>query len=85
MKNRFLLLLTFLVPSLTLFAQNLSFETKPKNVVLINNVEIFNGKEEKTLIGNVLIVNNLISKISTSSIFTDKSANTKVIDGKEKF
>lgn len=53
--------------------------------VLINNVQIFNGKDEKTIIGNVLIVDNLISKISTGPIYTDKSANTKIIDGKGKF
>jgi imidazolonepropionase-like amidohydrolase len=33
----------------------------------------------------VLIVNNLISKISTSPIATNKSGDTKIIDGKGKF
>lgn len=58
--------------------------TEP-NTILISNVQIFNGKEEKTIIGHVLIINNLISKISTTPITTGKSANTKVIDGKGKF
>jgi len=53
--------------------------------ILINNVQIFNGKDEQTMKGNVLIINNLISKISTSPIATDKSGNTKIIDGKGKF
>lgn len=57
----------------------------PGNAILINNVQIFNGKEEKTFTGNVLIVDNLISKISTTAIVTNKSGNTKIIDGKGKF
>jgi imidazolonepropionase-like amidohydrolase len=55
------------------------------STVLINNVQIFNGKDEKTIIGNVLIVDNLISKISTSPIVTNKSGKTTIIDGKGKF
>ncbi len=62
--------------SLTVFSQS---------TLLINNVQIFNGKDEKTITGNVLIVNNLIQKISTAPIATDKSGNTKIIDGKGKF
>lgn len=53
--------------------------------ILINNVQIFNGKDENTVSGNVLIVDNLISKISTGPIMTNKSGNTKIIDGKGKF
>jgi imidazolonepropionase-like amidohydrolase len=53
--------------------------------LLINNVQIFNGKDEKTITGNVLVVDNLISKISTTPIATDKTGNTKIIDGKGKF
>ncbi|QBN17726.1 metal-dependent hydrolase family protein [Flavobacterium nackdongense] len=53
--------------------------------ILINNVQIFNGKDNKTVSGNVLIENNLITKISSSPIMTDKSGNTKIIDGKGKF
>jgi len=37
-----------------------------QKTILINNVQIFNGKDEKTITGNLLIVNNLISKISTT-------------------
>ena len=53
--------------------------------ILINNVQIFNGKDEKTIIGNVLITDNIITKISTGPIMTNKSGNTKIIDGKGKF
>lgn len=53
--------------------------------ILINNVEIFNGKDEKTIFGNVLIEGNLIKTISTSKIATDKNSETQIIDGKGKF
>lgn len=53
--------------------------------ILLNNVTIFNGKDNKTTLGNVLIVNNIINKISSSPIPTNKSANTTIIDGEGKF
>jgi imidazolonepropionase-like amidohydrolase len=56
-----------------------------QNSVLINNVMIFNGKDEKTTMGNLLIMNNLIQKISSSPIPVDKTGNTRIIDGKGKF
>jgi imidazolonepropionase-like amidohydrolase len=59
--------------------------TMAQSTILINNVQIFNGKDEKTITGNVLIVNNLISKISTEPIATNKSGDTKIIDAKGKF
>lgn len=62
-----------------------SFYSMAQKVILINNVQIFNGKDEKTIIGNLLIVNNLINKISIAPIPTDRSANTITIDGKGKF
>jgi len=74
MKSAFTIVLVFL-----------SMYVRAQNTILINNVQIFNGKDEKTFIGNVLIVNNLISKISTSPIPTNKTADTKIIDGKGKF
>jgi imidazolonepropionase-like amidohydrolase len=72
----------FFFASLLLFAAMMSLA---QSTVLINNVQIFNGKDEKTIIGNVLIVNNLITKISTAPIPTNKSGQTKIIDGKGKF
>ncbi|MCP2025182.1 imidazolonepropionase-like amidohydrolase [Flavobacterium sp. HSC-32F16] len=62
-----------------------SFYTMAQKVILINNVQIFNGKDEKIITGNLLIVNNLISKISTAAIPTDGGATTTIIDGKGKF
>lgn len=56
-----------------------------QNYIMINNVSIFNGKESKLIIGNVLIENNLIKTISTSPIVTNKSGRTTIIDGKGKF
>lgn len=56
-----------------------------QSTILINNVQIFNGKEEKTIRGNVLIVDNIITKISSSPIPTNRSASTKIIDGKGMF
>lgn len=59
--------------------------TKQGNVLLINNVQIFNGKDEKTFAGNILITDNLVNKISASPILTTKDDNVTVIDGKGKF
>jgi imidazolonepropionase-like amidohydrolase len=59
--------------------------TFAQKTILINNVQIFNGKDEKTTTGNVLIVGNLISKISSSPVPTNKSADVQIIDGKGKF
>jgi imidazolonepropionase-like amidohydrolase len=56
-----------------------------QSTILINNVQIFNGKDEKTITGNVLIVDNIITRISLSPIPTNRSALTKIIDGKGRF
>ncbi|MHA4844781.1 metal-dependent hydrolase family protein [Flavitalea antarctica] len=64
------------------------FATVPaaaQKVILINNVQIFNGIDEQTITGNVLVADNLISKVSTSPIPTTKSSNTLIIDGRGKF
>jgi imidazolonepropionase-like amidohydrolase len=70
---------------LTTFFTLSALITMAQNTILINNVQIFNGKDEKTITGNVLIVNNIINKISTSPILTDNNTETKIIDGKGKF
>jgi len=44
-----------------------AFCTMAQKTILINNVQIFNGKDEKTIIGNVLIVNNLISNLQVQA------------------
>lgn len=51
---------------------------------LITNVEIFNGKNEKTTKGHVLITNGKITKVSGKSISVDKKITT-TIDGTGKF
>ena len=61
------------------------FTLSAQQTTLINNVEIFNGKDQKTFTANVLIVDNKISKISKNPIATDKSGNTTIIDGQGKF
>ena len=63
----------------------LSFWANAQKTVLITNVKIFNGKDNKTINGNVLITDNAITKISTAPIPTNKSAMTTIIDGKGKF
>jgi len=63
----------------------MSFWANAQKVVLISNVKIFNGKDNKTVNGNVLITDDVITKISTAPIPTNKSAMTTIIDGKGKF
>lgn len=63
----------------------LPFYSMAQKTILINNVEIFNGKDQKTIKGNVLIKDNLISQISTSPIPVDRRADTQIIDGQGKF
>ncbi|MBO9729399.1 MAG: amidohydrolase family protein [Chitinophaga sp.] len=57
--------------------------TKP--VTLVNNVRIFTGKDAAPFPGNVLITGNIITKISTGPIATDRSMNTTIIDGGGQF
>lgn len=56
-----------------------------QKTTLITNVEIFNGKDQKTIKGNVLIKDNLIVQVSTSPIPVDRRADTQIIDGQGKF
>lgn len=56
-----------------------------QKTVLITNVSIFNGKDEKLVQGHLLIEGNRITKISANPIVVNKSANTSIIDGKGKF
>lgn len=78
LKNSFYFLcLFFWLFSSGLFAQ--------KKTILINNVEIFNGKYQATTRGNILIEGNVISKVSSAPIPTNRSANVQIIDGKGKF
>lgn len=56
-----------------------------QKITLITNVEIFNGTEETIKKGNILIEGNVITKISSAPIPTNRSANVQIIDGQGKF
>ncbi len=56
-----------------------------QKTILLTNVKIFNGKDNKTVNGHVLITDNVITKISATPIPTNKSAMVTIIDGKGKF
>lgn len=56
-----------------------------QQTTLINNVNIFNGKDKDTYNANVLIVDNSIQKISKSPIKTNKNSETTIINGDGKF
>ncbi|MEX0643507.1 MAG: amidohydrolase family protein [Pirellulales bacterium] len=54
----------------------------PPTVVLFDNVRIFDGKRgELSEPSHVLVRGNKIEKISTTPIRTDRSANTRIING----
>ena len=54
----------------------------PAAVTLFNNVRVFDGKGPALSPPmNVLVTGNVISKISKDPIATDRSTNTKIIDG----
>lgn len=78
-------LITSLVVLLALMNNSVLAQNAKPTKILINNVEIFNGKNAKTTKGNVLIENNIITKISSSAIPTNRSGATPIIDGKGKF
>lgn len=53
--------------------------------ILINDVEIFNGQDEATARGNILIENDRIRQISAGPIPVDPAAGTQVLDGRGRF
>lgn len=70
---------------ITLMLLFTTYSAIAQKAILINNVQIFNGEDSTTVKGNVLVVNNLISKISTSAISTNQITDVKIIDGKGHF
>ncbi|NML23259.1 amidohydrolase family protein [Pseudoflavitalea sp. G-6-1-2] len=62
-----------------------SIGLQAQSTILINNVQIFDGVHEKLFTGNVLIQKDSIAKVSASPIPTNKSADTRIIDGKGKY
>ncbi|TPV33419.1 amidohydrolase family protein [Paucihalobacter ruber] len=73
------------VSLIILLLLSISLKAQKPQTILINNVEIFNGIDQKTIKGNVLIEGNKISKISNKPIATNKSALVTIIDGGGKF
>lgn len=57
----------------------------PENQILIENVQIFNGIDNRLTKGHILIEGNKIKTISTSSISSENTKNITVIDGREKY
>lgn len=53
--------------------------------ILINNVQLFNGKDNNTENVNVLITDRMISKISKDPIPVNKSMQVTIIDGRQHF
>ena len=53
--------------------------------ILIDNAEIFNGRDETTVRGNVLIRGNRIEKISPAPIPVAPGDNTILLDGTGRF
>ena len=74
---------TFKTYIVLITALSLASPSLAENVTLFENVRIFDGKSEQ-LTGprNVLVRGNKIEKISAEAIPTDRSANTKIINGK---
>lgn len=72
-------------PILSFLLALCAFCATSQKTTLINNVQIFNGTDEKLTLGNVLIQGDTIAKISTAPIPTNRSANVTIIDGKGKF
>lgn len=83
MKKKRILQFTTLV--LTILVNASVFAQNAPTKILINNVNIFNGKDNKTIKGNILIEGKLIKKISTDPIAADRSGLTKIIDGQGLF
>lgn len=59
-------------------------QTKP-NQVLIQDVHIFDGKENKLIKGHILIEGNLIKTISTNKIVPASDSKITVVDGQGKY
>ncbi|WP_153798986.1 metal-dependent hydrolase family protein [Foetidibacter luteolus] len=72
---------SFLCLPVILIAMNVAAQ----KTILINNVQVFNGNEEKTIKGNVLISGNLITKISTTAIEPENKTDLYIIDGQGRF
>lgn len=70
---------------LLLFCLVLGAQTMNPTKILITDVNIFNGKENKLTKGNILIEGNIIKSISGNPIPVDRSAKTQIINGAGKY
>jgi imidazolonepropionase-like amidohydrolase len=77
--HRLFLFLCCSVFALQLHAQ--APAARPGSVTLFNNVRVLNRTGELTAPRNVLVRGNVIERISTSPIPTDRMATTKIIEG----
>jgi imidazolonepropionase-like amidohydrolase len=57
----------------------------PPSRILITDVNVFNGKDNKIVKANVLVEGRFIKTISAKPIPTDRSANTQIISGEGKY
>lgn len=74
--------LFFLIVIQPLFLLNVAFGQSTGGKILLSNVVIFNGKENKLTNGNILIEGKLIKKISTSKIQADEKTTEINCNGK---
>lgn len=76
----------WIISALALIAPGIMLgQERPQPVTLINNVRIFTGKDAAPFTGNLLVTGNVITKISTGPIATDRSMNTTIIEGNGQF
>ncbi len=54
-------------------------------LLLIRDVEIFDGRNEKTLHGHVLVRNERIERISSEPILADPAASVRIVEGQGRF
>jgi imidazolonepropionase-like amidohydrolase len=73
-------LVIILFGAITLMAQ----KNEDPRTIVINNVQVFNGKDNKLTKSNLLIEDNLIKTISSEPIAVDKNSNAQIIDGQGK-
>src|SRR5690606_2497754 len=75
---------TIIMLFMLVFITNVFSQTEPTKIV-INNVNIFDGKEDRLVKGNILIEGNLIKTISTNTIIPSPEDEIIIIDGKGKY
>jgi imidazolonepropionase-like amidohydrolase len=77
--NRLFAILLYGIFSLQFYGQAQS--VRPVSVTLFQNVRVLSRSGQLTSLTNVLVRGNVIERISTSPIPTDRSGTTKIIEG----